>query len=79
LIGCLEQLLRIEPKLQKAEEIEIMLDSVGLDVLEHDTRNQRYRMRFSKDEIQKYKRLLKEILGRAYREFNGDILTAGTK
>ena len=56
-----------------------MLDSVGLDVLEHDTRNQRYRMRFSKDEIQKYKRLLKEILGRAYREFNGDILTAGTK
>lgn len=67
--------LRVEPKLKKAEEIEIMLDSAGLDVLEYDTRNQRYRIRFSKDEIQKHERLLKEILGRAYREFNGDILT----
>jgi hypothetical protein len=67
--------LGIEPKLKKAEEIEILLDSAGLDVLEYDTRNQRYRIRFSKDEIQKHERLLKEILGRAYREFNGDIST----
>ena len=67
--------LRVEPKLKKAEEIEIMLDSAGLDVLEYDTRNQRYRIRFSKDEIQKHERLLKEILGRAYREFVGDIST----
>ena len=67
--------LGVEPKLKKAEEIEIMLDSAGLDVLEYDTRNQRYRIRFSKDEIQKHGRLLKEILGRAYRDFNGDIST----
>lgn len=67
--------LRIEPKLKKVDEIEIMLDSAGLDVLEYDTRNQRYRIRFSKDEIKKHERLLKEILGRAYREFNGDIST----
>jgi hypothetical protein len=67
--------LGIEPKLKKAEEIEIMLDSAGLDVLEYDTRNQRYRIRFSKDEIQKHERLLKEILGRAYRDFNGNIST----
>ena len=67
--------LRIEPKLKKAEEIEIILDSAGLDVLEYDTRNQRYRIRFSKDEIHKHERLLKEILGRAYRQFNGDIST----
>ena len=40
--------LRVEPKLKKAEEIEIMLDSAGLDILEYDTRNQRYRIRFSK-------------------------------
>jgi len=64
--------LGVEPKLKKAEEIEIMLDSAGLDVLEYDIRNQRYRIRFSKDEIAKHERLLKEILGRAYREFNGD-------
>jgi hypothetical protein len=65
--------LGIEPKLKKAEEIEIMLDAAGLDMLEYDTRNQRYRIRFSKQEIQKHERLLKEILGRAYRDFNGDI------
>lgn len=68
--------LRVEPKLKKAEEIEIMLDSAELDVLEYDTRNQRYRIHFSKVDIQKHERLLKEILGRAYREFNGDISTA---
>jgi hypothetical protein len=65
--------LGIEPKLKKAEEIEIMLDAAGLDMWEYDTRNQRYRIRFSKQEIQKHERLLKEILGRAYRDFNGDI------
>jgi hypothetical protein len=67
--------LGVEPKLKKAEEIEIMLDSAGLDILEYDARNQRYRIRLSKDEIQKHERLLKEILGRAYREFIGDIST----
>jgi hypothetical protein len=65
--------LGIEPKLKKAEEIEIMLDSAGLDLLEYDTRNQRYRIHFSKNEISKHERLLKEILGRAYRAFGGDI------
>jgi hypothetical protein len=50
-----------------------MLDSAGLDVLEYDTRIQRYRIRFSRDEIQKHQRLLKEILGRAYRDFSGEI------
>jgi hypothetical protein len=64
--------LGVEPKLKKAEEIEIMLDSAGLDVLEYDTRNQRYRIHFSKNEIQKHERLLKELLGRAYREFSSD-------
>jgi hypothetical protein len=67
--------LRVEPKLKKADEIEILLDSAALDVLEYDTRNHRYRIHFSKDDIKKHERLLKEILGRAYREFNGDIST----
>ena len=64
--------LGVESKLKKAEGIEIMLDSAGLDVLEYDTRNQRYRIRFSKDEFQRHERLLKEILGRADRDFDGE-------
>jgi hypothetical protein len=67
--------LRFEPKLKKTEAIEIMLDSAELDVLEYDKRNQRYRIRFSKDEIQKHQRFLRELLGREYRNFNGDIST----
>jgi len=67
--------LGVEPKLKKAEDIEILLDSVDLDVLEYDTRNQRYRIRFWEDEIKKHERLLKQILVRAYQEFNGDTST----
>ena len=63
--------MRVEPKLQKTDEIEKILESAGLDVLEYDSRNQRYRIRFSKDEIKKHKAVLKKILERAYRDFNG--------
>ena len=63
--------LRVEPRLRRAEDVEIMLESAGLDVLEYDVRNQRYRIHFSKDEISKHKRMLIEILGRSYREFSG--------
>jgi hypothetical protein len=64
--------LQIEPRLKKTEEIEIMLDSAELDILEYDMRNQRYRIPITKDKLQKRERLLMEILGRAYREFNGN-------
>ena len=63
--------LRIEPKLNKSEDVEIMVESVALDVLEYDTRNQRYRIHFLKNEIKKHERMLMEILGRSYREFSG--------
>lgn len=68
--------LRVEPKLQRSDEIEEKSESPGLDVLEYDSRNQRYRIRLSKDEIRKHESLLKEILERAYREFNGYVSTA---
>lgn len=63
--------LRIEPKLDKSNETEEMLESAGLDVLEYDSRNQRYRIRLTKEDIINHKNLLKDLLERAYREFNG--------
>ena len=63
--------LRVEPKLQRADEIEKLLDSSGLDVLEYDSRNQRYRIRLSKDGFRKHEGILKRILESAYKEFNG--------
>lgn len=63
--------LRVEPKLKKDEEIEELLETAGLDILEHDNRNQRYRLRLSKDDLRKHKRVLNKLFERAYREFNG--------
>jgi hypothetical protein len=48
-----------------------MLEASKLDVLEYDSRNQRYRIRLTKDDISQHERLLKEILERSHREFNG--------
>jgi hypothetical protein len=63
--------LRVEPKLQRSDEIEEKLESADLDILEYDSRNQRYRIRLSKGDVSNHENLLREILERAYREFNG--------
>jgi hypothetical protein len=63
--------LRVEPKLQRSDEIEEKLESADLDILEYDSRNQRYRIRLSKGDVSNHEGLLREILERAYREFNG--------
>jgi hypothetical protein len=63
--------LRVEPKLQRNDEIEELLESARLDVLEYDGRNQRYRIRLSKGEIRINADVLKKIFERAYKEFNG--------
>jgi hypothetical protein len=63
--------LRVEPKLQRNDEIEGLLESARLDVLEYDSRNQRYRIRLSKGEIRINADVLKKIFERAYKEFNG--------
>jgi len=66
-----KQYLRIEPKLQKSDEIEKKLDTAGLDLLEYSVRDRRYRIRFGKEDIKKYADLLQELLEQAYREFGG--------
>lgn len=65
--------LRVEPKLQKDDEIEEMLEAAGVDVLEYDSRNQRYRIRLSKGDFKTHEGVLKKIFERAYRDFNGYI------
>jgi hypothetical protein len=67
-----KQALRIEPKLQKSDEIEEKLETAGLDVLEYSVRDRRYRIRFGKEDIKKHTDLIQELLEQAYREFGGD-------
>lgn len=59
--------LRVEPELQKSDEIKEMLGSAELDVLKYDSRNQRYRIRLSQGDIGDHEPLLKEVLERVYR------------
>jgi len=59
--------LRIEPRLERADEIETKLDEAGLDVMDYDSRNGRYRIRLSKGDVGKYAELLTELLAQAHR------------
>ena len=64
--------LGVEPKLERTDEIGKKIEAAGVDVLEYDNRNQRYRIRLVKSEMKKHKSLLKEILVRAYKEYIGE-------
>lgn len=61
--------LRIEPRLERSNEIETKLDEVGLDVMDYDSRNGRYRIRLSKGDVGTYAELLTDLLAQAHRHF----------
>jgi hypothetical protein len=61
--------LRVEPDLDKSDEIEEKLAEAGLDVMEY--RGGRYRIQLAKGDIKKHSEVLTEILQRAYEEFKG--------
>ena len=61
--------LRIEPRLERSDEIETKLDEAGLDVMDYNGRDGRYRIRLSKGDIGKCAELLTELLAQAHRSF----------
>jgi predicted transport protein len=61
--------LRLEPDLDKSEEIEEKLAEAGLDVMEYHSG--RYRIQLAKGDVKKHSELLTDILKRAYEEFKG--------
>jgi len=63
--------IRLEIKLQESEEISEML-SANLEVLEYSSRNGRYLLRLSKDDITNNQDLLTEIITRSFKEFGSD-------
>lgn len=66
-----KQALRVEPRLRRSEDIETKLEEAGLDVMEYSARNGRYRIRLTKDDVEKHRELLTDILRLAYQEFAG--------
>lgn len=60
----------MEIKLNKTTEVEELLETSGLDVMEYDTRGKRYRVRLTEGEANNQIEILKIIIETAYKEWN---------
>lgn len=60
--------LRLEPRLQKTEDLESALEASGLDLVDYDSKRGRYRIRLQKDDLQKHTDVLRQLLERSYKE-----------
>jgi hypothetical protein len=63
--------IRVEPRLQKAEKIEDVIEKAGLDVMDYDTKWGRYRIRLAKGDVKKHTEVLRTLFDAAYRESGG--------
>lgn len=66
-----KQALRMEPRLARSEDLESDLEARGLDLMDYDTRNGRYRIRLSKQDIEPNIEVLTQILTASFEEFGG--------
>ena len=57
--------LRVEPRLEKADALDLLLEEAGLDVMDYDARWGRYRLRITKPDFRKHEATLKDVLKRA--------------
>jgi hypothetical protein len=63
--------IRIEPRVQKTDDVGTALESAGLDVMDYDNRWGRYRIRLEKGDVTKHRDLLRQLFEAAYRESGG--------
>ncbi len=62
--------LRMELAQVQSKELTDKFESSGLDLMDYDVRNNRYRIRLTKQDIEKHCDLLKEIMSESYRYWN---------
>ena len=62
--------LRIEIKLEKSTKVENLINQANLDLMDYDIRANRYRIRISRENIEKNREIIKEILKRSYDKWN---------
>jgi predicted transport protein len=58
--------LRLEPRLDRSDEVQTELDGAGLDVMDYDSRWGRYRIRLAKGDIPTHHDVLMALLKRAH-------------
>jgi len=65
-----KEFLRFEPRLKSTPEDQSFLESAGLDVMDYEKRWGRYRIRLQPGDVDKYRKVLSEVVSRAYAENN---------
>lgn len=60
--------VRLEPRLDRSEEIQAKLEEAGIDVMEYDSRWGRYRIRLGRADVRKHEPFLRELMKKAYGE-----------
>ena len=58
--------VKIGLKIPKSDEIDEKIDSAGLDILDYDEKWNRYRIRIKKDELEKKKEIITDLLKLSY-------------
>jgi len=61
-----KKFLRVEIRLKKSDESEGLINEAGLDLMDYDSRESRYRIRLMDNDVKTHKEMLKELLNRAY-------------
>ena len=60
--------LRIEPRIEQNQELQMELEQSGLDIMGYDERWGRYRIRVTEGDLEKHRQLLVKVIKRAYEE-----------
>jgi hypothetical protein len=63
--------IRLAVRVRKTEEIDSAVEAAGLDVMDYDTREARYKIRLQKGDVQKHADVLRQLFETSYREFGG--------
>lgn len=60
--------VRLEPRLERSEEVQALLDGAGFDVMDYDSRWGRYRIKITKADLKKHEQFLRSLMIRANEE-----------
>jgi hypothetical protein len=63
--------LRVELKLGRSEETQALLEQAGIDLMEYDSRNGRYKFRLFKGDVHKHEVLLGQLFRSSLAGFEG--------
>jgi hypothetical protein len=58
--------VRLEPKLERTDEMQAKLEDAGVDVMDYNLRESRYRIRLAKGDVAKHRDLLLDLMKQAF-------------